>query len=313
MPHGGPHPKLRRGNALRWASGVVVAAVATVGLGAHPVAAAPGACASEAHTEIAARVPLLDFAENIGYDADGNLWVSRVARSEVWRYDSAGNVTARVPVPAPGAIALGPDRLLYVTFGNLPASAIPGPPDSGVVRFDPSDPAPVPQQFVTDLTMANGADFDREGNLYVGDTGSGVVRIRPDGTTDVDWTRRATLLGANGITVDGDTLYVTTMASLDAQIVRMSIDDPARRSSVARLMPGPVSLPALPDDLVAAEDGNLYLATTLGKLVRIDPEAHTTCEILSGEPMTSVALRADGDLMVGTESGNILRVQTRAR
>ncbi|WP_433601589.1 SMP-30/gluconolactonase/LRE family protein [Nocardia sp. CA-135953] len=272
---------------------------------AEPQLGAIAACAqAQAATAVPAGLPVLDWSENVGYDAQGHLWVSRLYRNEVQRYDSAGRSTATVPVEFPGAIRLGPDGLLYVVFGDSPTSVVrPG----GVVRFDPNDPRP--SVFASGLTMPNGAAFDTQGNLYVASS-LGVVRIRPDGGVDADWTARAKYTGANGIVVRDGSIYLSMNGNPLGRIVRFPIEDPDRVAVIADLTVSP-GIPDFADDFVIDDTGVLYVTTLTGQLVRVDPSANTACAVLTGEPMTSVVAvpgRSD-ELIAGTESGAILRIR----
>ncbi|MEV6134634.1 hypothetical protein AB0L63_00895 [Nocardia sp. NPDC051990] len=291
-----------------WAAAAL--ALSCTGVGAAAAIAEPelggvAACASaQAATVATAAVPVLDWSENLGYDAQGNLWVSRLYRNEVQRYDSAGRVTATVPVEFPGAIRLGPDGLLYVVFGDSPTSVVrPG----GVVRFDPDDPRPA--VFAAGFTMPNGAAFDAQGNLYVAST-LGVIRIRPDGSVDADWTARAKFTGANGIVVRDDSVYLSMNGNPLGRIVRFPIDDPGRVAVLADLTVAP-GIPDFADDFVIDDAGVLYVTTLTGQLVRVDPGTNTACAVLTGEPMTSVVAvpgRSD-ELIAGTESGTLRRIR----
>ncbi len=291
-----------------WAgvSAVVPAAFAPAG------AQAPCPAASVEQL-LPAPAPLLDFAENLGYDAHGDLWVSRVFRNVVQRYDSGGRVTAEVPVDAPGAIRSGPDGALYVVYGDSSAGLLPGAHGSGVVRFDPAADHPVPRPFVSGSGMANGAAFDAAGDLYVADTARGVIRVRPDGSIDREWSARAAVPGPNGIVVQGDSVYVTLYRSPDGQIVRIPIDAPQAQTTVAEVTVGAVPLTALPDDLTAGSDGMLYDATTLGRLVRVDPTGRSgVCTVADlGTPVTSVTTVPGDDraLLVSTVTGSVLRIR----
>lgn len=287
---------------------IAVVAVATgLTFAAMPSAAAQdgGWCRAAASTvETRAGLPLLDWAENLGFDADGNLWVSRVLRGEVQRYDTTGTVTATVAVDAPGAIQLGPDGLLYITFGDTLTSLVPGG-EGGVVRFDPTEANPVPEIFVRGLGMANGADFDADGNLYIADTGAGVVRVSPDGSIDSVWSAQTRLVAVNGLVVRDDTIFVTVMHT--GEIVRIPIKNPADQSVLAKTTLGGSPIPQSPDDLALTDDGSLYVTTSMGQLVRVDPSTGKTCTVLAGEPLTSV-VEVPGGLLATTLSGNILRV-----
>lgn len=258
------------------------------------------------------RTPLLDWSENLGFDASGDLWIARSLGNVVERYDHDGRVVASVPVTGPGAVRLGPDGLLYVTYGNSPFAGVTK--QGGVVRFDPRAAAPQPEVFVSGLGQANGAAFDRDGNLYVADTSANTVeRIRPDGTVDADWTEHtrtalaANGSGADGIVADGDVLYVTLLESATARVVTMPIADPGQTSVAVDLAPAPLSPPLLPDDLAIGGDGALYIATGSGQLVRADPVAHTSCTLLTIEPLTSVTVHPNDSrtLILGTENGDV--------
>ncbi|RDI66310.1 hypothetical protein DFR76_10456 [Nocardia pseudobrasiliensis] len=266
-------------------------------------------CAASAATLIPATAPLLDYAENLTYDQHGNLWVARIGRNQLQRYDSAGRMTATVAVESPGAVRTGPDGLIYAVYGDSPLSRLPGTVGGGVVRFDPEAATPIPEVFVSGLGMPNGAAFDSAGNLYIADTAEGVIRIRPTGVIDTQWSAHTAIPGANGIVVSDDLVYVTEYYSLDGRVVRIPIADPAARTTAANVQLGSSRLSAMPDDLAQAPDGYLYDATTTGSLVRIDPLAHTTCQVYSGaDPLTAVAVAPDGSLAVSTIGGRVLRV-----
>ncbi|MFE9578207.1 SMP-30/gluconolactonase/LRE family protein [Nocardia sp. NPDC006044] len=301
---------LRRPGSLLWPAALVALACTAPIATADPIVAAPpiAACAPAfAATAMPAGVPMLDWSENVGYDAQGNLWVSRLYRNEVQRYDRSGALTATVPVEFPGAVRSGPDGLLYVVYGDSPTSAIrPG----GVVRFDPAAVNPKPEVFVSGFTFPNGAAFDETGDLYVAST-VGVIRVRRDGSVDTAWTEKAAKLGANGIVAQGRSLYVTANGGPLGQILRVSIDDPGNQTVVANLASALPGVPDFADDLLIDAGGILYVTTLSGQLVRVDPATGVACAVLSGEPLTSVVAtpgRPD-ELLAGTEGGAVLRVQ----
>jgi virginiamycin B lyase len=302
LPTALPRPRryVRRRIALSCATflTLVAAGVAAPAIARSQPVACPRATAT---TVVAAGIPYADWAENLGYDAQGELWVSRLYRNQVQRYDRTGRVTASVTVSSPGAIRLGPDRLLYVVYGDNSTNVLPGGHDSGVVRFDPTAAAPRPETFVRGLTMANGAAFDDAGNLYVADTGSGVIRVRRDATIDPAWTAQTKVFGVNGLAVEGDSVYTTVYLTGHGRVLRIPIAAPSRRYSVADL--------GLADDLAVGPGGFLYVATTSGHLVRVDPGGHGTCTLLGAGPKTAVTTDSHRDLMVATGRGDVLRVQ----
>ncbi|GAB0102263.1 hypothetical protein JMUB6875_12300 [Nocardia sp. JMUB6875] len=272
---------------------------------AEPVSCAP------ARSEVmsAAETPDLDWAEGLGYDGNGDLWVTRVRRNEVQRYDATGRITATVAVPSPGAIKLGPDGRMYVTYGNSLSNLTPGSSGGGVVRIDPDAAAPTAEPFADGLGMANGLAFGPGGELYVADTSAGIIRIRPDGSVDREWSSLARNFGADGLASDGDALYVTLYLSPTGRVLRVPIADPAHPAIVADLA-ATIGLPSLPDDLARTGDGSLYDATTTGHLVRIDPATHAACTVLTGGGMTAVAVPPGSyhDLLVATTRGDLLHV-----
>ncbi|MVU78043.1 hypothetical protein GPX89_12400 [Nocardia sp. ET3-3] len=279
-------------------------------------AASPVSCSPvEVRNTYPAQTPLLDWSENVLLDPLSGVWVSRTYRDVVERHGDSQFPAASVPVTSPGAVRRAPDGLLYATFGNSPLAG--AAKQGGVVRFDPRDPVPKPEVFVSGLGQANGAAFDADGDLFVADTSANTVeRIHPDGTLDTDWTERARIAlaalgsGADGIVADGGVLYVTLLESPTARVVALPIADPAQATVAVDLARAPLAAPLLPDDLVVGQDGFLYIATGSGQLVRADPVTHTSCTMAFGEPLTSVGTYRYGDhrmlLVLGTENGDLL-------
>ncbi|MGQ4600421.1 SMP-30/gluconolactonase/LRE family protein [Nocardia sp. R6R-6] len=294
----------RRGIVSLSAAAALTGVIAPGATAAPPVASCAPALADSA---IPAQVPVLDWSENLGYDAQGNLWVSRIYRNEVQRYDAAGRLMMTVPVEFPGAVRLGPDGLLYVVYGDTPLSAVrPG----GVVRFDPAAAVPKPEVFVSGFTMPNGAAFDASGNLYVAAM-SGVVRVRPDGSVDAAWGEPVAGLAANGAAVHDGVLYVTSNSGPLGRIIRIPLAAPADHATVADLSAPLPGLPDFADDLLADPAGVLYVTTLAGQLVRVDPATGATCAVLDGQPLTAITAvpgRPD-ELLAGTEHGTILRIR----
>ncbi|MGC4962680.1 SMP-30/gluconolactonase/LRE family protein [Gordonia sp. DT101] len=298
---------------------VVIAGIVPLFVGAQ--AAAAPRCPAVSVTTAAESPGVAGWAENLTFDDDGNLWVSRVLDNTVERFDRAGRRTAAVHVVAPGAIRTGPDGLLYIASGDTTLNMVPGSPRTGtIVRLDPSRPRPAVQVFATGLGMPNGMDFDAAGMHYVADGNFGVLRIDRRGAIDTAWSRRApknlavsrTVNGTstNGIVVLGDSLYVTLTMSLTGRILRVPIGDPGAVSvaaDVTRPFPGVL------DDLVALDGRTLAVTMTTGQIATVDLPTHGVCVAGIGQPVTAIAQRPGRPdlLIVGTESGALRAVAVR--
>lgn len=297
--------------------GAVVVAMASVVLGLQPTtaAAAPG-CAHVTVTEAVPSSTPTGWSENVGYDADGNLWVSRILENVVERRDQRGRVTARVRVESPGAVRLGPDGLLYIAAGDSPVNMLPGSPLVGkILRIDPRMPSAPASVFARGLGMPNGLAVDRTGDVYVSDGRLGVVRIRPDGSIDRAWsaaapknlTLSATIngTGINGAVIVGRDLYVTLTMSATGRVLRVPLADPAASSVAADLT---TPLPGVLDDLTAVGPGQLAVSSTTGQVHLVDLGTDRICTTNVGQPVTALAVipGSTGRLVAGTESGALL-------
>ena len=124
---------------------------------------------------------------------------------------------------------------------------------------------------------------------------------------DTEWSAQTQRFMVNGVAVRDGSVYVTVMHT--GEILRIPIDDPANPAVVARTTLGTTPISAVPDDLAFGADGALYVATSIGRLVRVDPDSGAGCTVAAGEPLTSVVtIPGTPDLAVGTLAGNILRV-----
>lgn len=277
--------------------------------------AAPSCSPSDAGVVIPASPPGLSWAENVGYDRAGNLWVSRSVRNVVERYDQARRLTGSVPIESPGAIRLGPDGRMYVASGDSPVNMIPGLPKTGrIMTFAPSSKQPRARVYTTGLGMPNGLAFANDGAMYVADSSIGVVRIDRRGVIDRSWTARAPKnlspnaivngTGMNGIVIIDDIAYVTLTSSLTGRILRIPLRNPTAVGVAVDLT---APLPGVVDDLAALDSHTIAAATTTGQVIVADLRTGRRCSASLGEPLTSVAVIPSQrhSLVVGTESGNI--------
>lgn len=302
----------------------LIASIAVLGAGltaaAVPgVAAAAPDCGAVVVTEaIPAGTPVLSWSENVGYDAAGDLWVSRGQQNRIERYDARGRRTGSVRVDAPGAVRLGPDGKMYAVTGDSPIGLVPGLPRRGtVVAFDPAQPRPAVRTVTRGLAMPNGLAFGDDGAMYVADSGAGLTRIRPDGTVDRAWTARAPKslaptatvngLAVNGIAVRDGAAYVSLTESLSGRILRVPLDAPEKTTVAADLT---APLPGVVDDLAWLDDHRLAVATTTGQIVVLDRRARSRCVVNAGRPVTSLAVAPDGrSAVAGTVDGAVLALR----
>lgn len=259
-------------------------------------------------------VPLLDWRENLAFDGLGAMWVSNLGwngrEGRLEKYDPAGTLISTLPLKVPVGVARGPDGLIYVsgTWNGV----------EGVFRFDPSAENPVPEKFTDGLPGANGMTFDNDGNLYISDfQRTGITKIRPDGTPDIDWTERADVPSPNGLAVVDDVLYANVTLDLSAPIERVPLADPGAHAPMTYLSPPPM-VPKGLDDLAAGPGRALYVAAySSGELLRVDRETGEACVLASGlgEPTSVRFPRAFGsfhptrDLFITEVSGNIRHVR----
>ncbi|WP_372410871.1 SMP-30/gluconolactonase/LRE family protein [Streptomyces luteireticuli] len=258
-------------------------------------------------------LPVADWRENLEFDGHGTLWVSHLARNRVEGYAPDGTLRTTVPVSGPGGIRRGPDGRMYVNYGINPLAR-----DGGIVAFDPKDAHPRAATVVTGTRGINGLAIDDAGNFYLTrELATGILKIRPDGTRDEEWTRKAAVFGTNGIAVSGGQLYASVLTDLHSSLVRIPLSDPARHTVVTRLSPNPLKAKVL-DDLTVLDDGDVVVASfARGELLRVTPSTGRSCLLATGLRMPTSVRAAHGfggydarhDLFVTEASGRIVRVR----
>ncbi|GAA4933513.1 SMP-30/gluconolactonase/LRE family protein [Streptomyces coeruleoprunus] len=282
-----------------------------------PATAALEACGRRVTTEVFRQgaVPLLDWRENLEFDGHGTLWVAHITAGRVEGYGPDGTLRTTVPVNGPGGIRRGPDGFMYVNFGVNPFTS-PLSGGAGIVRFDPRAAHPEPETVVSGLSGINGLAIDPQGNFYVSrELATGVLKIRPDGTRDEQWTGAASVFGTNGLEIVGDQLYASVISSTASPVVRIPLADPARHTTVAELTPNPLHAKVL-DDLTSFDGALVVAAFRTGELLRVDPATGRSCVLASGLRMpcsVRVPLAFPGHdprrtLFITEASGRIVKV-----
>ncbi|MGW5385033.1 SMP-30/gluconolactonase/LRE family protein [Nocardia sp. NPDC003963] len=159
----------------------------------------------------------------------------------------------------------------------------------------------------TGLRGPNGLLLLPDGDLLISTIGvlggppTGIARYRPStGEFTESW---SPLPLTNGLALapDGESIYT---GNLTMRIFRIPLNAPAD----ARVVAGPPDLLAVPDDMEATRDGDLYVADHgVGAVYRVDPATGSGCAVVTGlikrpDPIrmppdgaTSVRIARDGE------------------
>jgi gluconolactonase len=279
----------------------VVTALSLATLGATvPTAASQESCEQ---WEMRVVADGLDRIENLEPDGIGGMLISAGPRNAIERITPDGQrTTAFSNVPGPGGLRVRGETLFAVTNGNL-FDGVTNQPRGKVETFNltTGDRA----VYSEGLTAPNGLVFDAQGNAYVsrdagtpfdpsdpwlpnpfsGGIGSGmyITKIPADNPMNAE-TQWADLPDTNGLEVDKKNkwLYAVTTFNFNAEVYRVSLDDPSVIEKVADLGGVTDPLNGL-DDMTFGKDGNLYItANGMGRIWRLDPKKGDRCIIASG-------------------------------
>jgi hypothetical protein len=214
----------------------------------------------------------------------------------------SGAVTPYSSLPQPVAgkgfvtgLAVRGDEL----YGAL-VSFVPEVP-AGIYRTSAAGAAATLFASHPEMAFPNGLAFADDGQLYVTDSAAGAVfRIAPDGAVS-KWLADPLLaggkdfcgeghgvgvpfdIGANGIAIDGDTIYVTNTDR--ASIVRIPIAADGSAGTPSALVASSCDALSGADGLAIAPDGELIVAVNhLNKLVRVDGEGRVST-LAAGDPL----------------------------
>lgn len=227
--------------------------------------------------------------ENLAFGGDGSMYLSETSPLGNGRIQRlTPDVVRSVAVPdvtSPGGLVVDGDTL-YFTTGNGTAAGLFDTHDGTVEKFDVTSGAR--STYASGLVMPNGLARSTNGDLFTTrnlgvTTGLTLVPGEPPHEPSVVRTDLGT---ANGIAIDGDTLYVADTFEPQLKITVLDTRDPGgavRTIAVDGFGPFTAS-----DDMTVGPDGQIYLAQNLAsRVLRIDPESGSSCVIGEGMPLTS--------------------------
>ncbi|ROZ46403.1 hypothetical protein EEB13_19665 [Rhodococcus sp. WS3] len=224
--------------------------------------------------------------ENLEFDGAGSMVLSQSAPvgpgSLLTVAPDGSRKTLVSNVNGPGGL-VAQDGAVYFTTGNSAVSGLFGIADGTLGRVNVAD-GPV-TTIADGLVMPNGL-VPLDGNRFLTTrtlTQPGLTVIGSDGSATVV---REDLGTVDGLARSGQNIFVTTTFDLTTAIHILNADD---LGGTVRTIALPGFGPAnMADDLTVGPDGALYVAFNAGgKVVRVDPEWGTSCEIASGLPLTS--------------------------
>jgi sugar lactone lactonase YvrE len=218
--------------------------------------------------EVVATIPSPAFNENISEDADGTFYVTGAFESNLWKISPGGKVEKlahfdQYPVilgvaALPDSVVVGAFRRDFRTPAGVDFSIV----GSEVVVLDKKTGKIIAAVPAQQGQVFNGMVADGRGKVLITDSlGASVWQFDPAARTLSLWLKDAALassnaqsLGANGIKVAGDWVYIANREKLSIFRVRIGADGKAQ---------GPVALVVkdLPhaDDFAVAPDGTIYL------------------------------------------------------
>ncbi|MEH6805941.1 SMP-30/gluconolactonase/LRE family protein [Rhodococcus erythropolis] len=224
--------------------------------------------------------------ENLEFDGSGSMVLSQsalIGPGALLKVAPDGTRTTLVgDVTGPGGL-VARDGSVYFTTGNSTVSGLFGIADGSLRKVDVADGSLT--TIADGLVMPNGL-VPLDGNRFLTArtlTRPGLTVIDNDGTSSIV---REDLGTVDGLARSGSTIYVTTTFDMVTAVHVLDAHDlggPVRTITLPGF--GPANMA---DDLTVGPDGALYVAFNAGgKVVRVDPDSGSSCEIASGLPFTS--------------------------
>lgn len=246
------------------------------------------------------------LSEGVAVAADGSVYATLSPLGQLVRVDIASGefeIVGNIEGIAEGDFGLigiteGPDGAIY---GGVFAA---DPDVTGVWRFDLESGEATRVAGTEAVALANDVAFGADDTMYVSDTAGGAVWRVPAGGAAEAWVSDPLLtgdgeagfglpLGANGIHVAGDTVYVGVTET--AQVVAVPINEDGSAGTPATW----AQLPAAIDGVAVDAAGNVYATHPFDNLItRTTPDGETEiiAEVSDGlDAPSSVALATNAD------------------
>ena len=284
----------------------MITRIAGISLALAMVTAPAALGAGHTHTVVAFDPDAGELSEGVAVGADGTIYASLSPLGQVARVDAEAG-TFEVVGTVPG-IEAGDFGLIGITEGPDGAvygGVFSGNPDAvGVWRIDVStgDVERIAGSEV--ISLPNDVAFGADGTMYISDSIGGSVWRVPEGGSAEPWLDDPLLqgngdfgfpfpIGANGIDVSGDTVYVGVSETLQVVTIPINADGSA---GVAEML---ATYEAVVDGMAVAADGTVYTAHPGANVIaRLAPggEIEIVAEVGDGlDAPASVALYSDAD------------------
>lgn len=285
---------------MRTGVGAAVAAVVGAALFVSPnAAAAPNVVASQQCSPWIVSTVTHGFGmlENLAFGDDGTMYLSETSPSGSGRIAAltpeGQRLTAVPEVNSPGGLVVDGNTLYFAT-GNGTVAGVLDTHDGTVDTLDIE--SGTRSTYARGLVMPNGLAQSPEGDLFATRNLGSVtgLTVVPRDSPNEPYPVRTDLGTANGIAVDGDTVYVSNTFDPVLVITALDANDPggpSKKIPVDGFGPFTAS-----DDMTVGPDGQVYLAQNLaGRVLRIDPRTGSSCVVGTGLPLTSsVEFGGDG-------------------
>lgn len=292
-------------------SGVMAAGLATAGRAGADIF--PPMCAQGWSTSVVAEG--VGNLENLDSDGAGGFYVTGIADGYLGHVDAEGRLGKLVTgLDKPAGVRVAGPYVYFLTGDGTNA------PPGTLQRYEIGTGEVT--VLLTGLKGPNGLLLLPDGDLLFTTIGAdgpptGISRYRPSTGEYIETWSDTVFSNGMALAPDGRSIYVTDLAM---RVLRIPLDAPYDAAPVI----GFPELIALPDDMEATSDDQLYLADHLvGAVYRVDPSTRSACAIATGflkpGPMrtpldgaTSVRIARDGNswaLFVTGMDGTLRRLR----